>query len=303
MGYYSEKFMHPSVTSSSHQISAQRASARLDAEGAVRHIQAQARYFFEPAEFASLQGREPGSPGVKKALVRLSQQGRIVLATKRPAGWLIVPPEHEHYGAPPVDWWLDDCLQRLDPDYYVALLSAARHWGSAHYALQTTQVMLSRPRPSLTAGRLRVDFFSKTNLKATPVIVERGEVAPLRVSTREATLLDLVRHQSAIGGIEAVARVARDFSGKLQSDALILAMDALNQVPAAQRLGFVLDRLALAKPAACVMRWLRERSGKRLMPQPLGPYYQAAEGEGIEIDRDWGVRYTLRQLATVEAVT
>ncbi|MDI9690135.1 type IV toxin-antitoxin system AbiEi family antitoxin domain-containing protein [Burkholderia cenocepacia] len=290
------------MTTPSRKVSAPTLSAKLDAEGAVRHIQTQARYFFEPAEFASLQGRDPDSPGVKKALVRLSQQGRIVLATKRPAGWLIVPPEHEHYGAPPVDWWLDDCLQRLEPDYYVALLSAARHWGSGHYALQTTQVMLSRPRPTLTAGRLRVDFFSKTNLKATPIVVERGGVASWRVSTREATLLDLVRHQSVIGGIEAVARVARDFSGALQGDALILAMDALNQVPAAQRLGFVLDRLALAKPAARVMRWLRERSGKRLTPQPLEPHYQAADGEGVEMDRDWGIRYSLRQLATLEAV-
>ena len=294
--------MRLSMTTPSRKVSAPTLSAKLDAEGAVRHIQTQARYFFEPAEFASLQGRDPDSPGVKKALVRLSQQGRIVLATKRPAGWLIVPPEHEHYGAPPVDWWLDDCLQRLEPDYYVALLSAARHWGSGHYALQTTQVMLSRPRPTLTAGRLRVDFFSKTNLKATPIVVERGGVASWRVSTREATLLDLVRHQSVIGGIEAVARVARDFSGALQGDALILAMDALNQVPAAQRLGFVLDRLALAKPAARVMRWLREHSGKRLTPQPLEPHYQAADGEGVEMDRDWGIRYSLRQLATLEAV-
>ena len=96
--------------------------------------------------------------------------------------------------------------------------------------------------------------------------------------------------------------MARDFSGALQGDALILAMDALNHVPAAQRLGFVLDRLALAKPAARVMRWLRERSGKRLTPQPLEPHYQAADGEGVEMDRDWGIRYSLRQLATLEAV-
>ena len=104
-------------------------SEALDADGALRQIQAQARYFFEPAEFAALTGKTVQSPGVKKALARLSRQGRIVLATKRPSGWLIVPPEQQRYGAPPIDWWLDDCTKRLD---YVALLSAARHWGSAN---------------------------------------------------------------------------------------------------------------------------------------------------------------------------
>jgi len=70
------------------------------------------------------------------ALQRLSRGGHIVLAQKKPATWLIVPPEQAHYGAPPVDWWLDDLLREQEPHYYLALLSAARFWGSAHYAYQ-----------------------------------------------------------------------------------------------------------------------------------------------------------------------
>lgn len=270
----------------------------FDADGALRHIQAQARYFFEPAEFAALTGRTSESAGLKKALVRLSSQGRIVLATKRPTGWLIIPPEQQHYGAPPVDWWLDDCLKRVEPNYYVALLSAARHWGSAHYALQNTQVMLGHPRLALKAGRLRVDFYAKQRLEATPTVVARGNVAPWRVSTREATLLDLIRHQADVGGIEAVARVAKDFAPSINGDALTLAINALDQVAAAQRLGFLLDRLGMQKHSRRVARWLE---GKRVTQQPLVPQI-VVEAKDEQSNRTWGIRYSPGQLAMLESM-
>lgn len=269
--------------------------SHFDADGALRHIQAQARYFFEPLEFAALTGKNLETAGVKKALVRLSRQGRIVLATKRPTGWLIVPPEHQHYGAPPVDWWLDDCVKRLDANYYLGLLSAARHWGSAHQALQTNQVMLGRSHPGLSMGRLRIDFYRKTNIAATPTVVAHGTVSSWRVSTREATLLDLIRHQAAIGGIETVARVARDFSRSIDADGLTQALDAMGQVPVAQRLGFMLVHLGFDKPARRVVRWLEHR---RMTLQPLA--LQSTEAECDEVDRDWGIRYTPRQLELVE---
>src|SRR5450830_295224 len=108
----------------------------LSGEVALRAIQSQARYLFRPAEFGRLTGTEAGSAALKSALSRYSKRGRIALVSKKPTAWLIVPPEHEHYGAPPVGWWLHDYLKDTEPHYYLALLSAAKHWGSGHYALQ-----------------------------------------------------------------------------------------------------------------------------------------------------------------------
>ncbi|MDF3881133.1 hypothetical protein [Cupriavidus basilensis] len=61
------------------------------------------------------------------------------------------------------------------------------------------------------------------------------------------------------GGIEAVARIARDFAKDLDLDGLTLALDALGQVAAAQRLGFVLDRLGQIRAAKSVAAWLDGR--------------------------------------------
>src|ERR1700722_20609857 len=98
-------------------------------DAALVRLKAAIRYFFEPAEFARQTGRQPGTPAARLALHRLAQRGRIVAATRRPSGYLIVPPEHVSFGAPPVTWWIDDCLRRIGPNSSAGLLSQARPWG------------------------------------------------------------------------------------------------------------------------------------------------------------------------------
>lgn len=278
------------------RIQTSESSPGATADAALRQIQAKARYVFTPEEYAVLTGRAPGGAALKMALQRLARQGRITLATKRPVNWLIVPAEHSHYGAPPVDWWLDSCLKQTEPNYYVALLSAARHWGSSHYAVQSTQVMVGKPRHALTVGRLRVDFFTKRDLADTPTVIVRDTVAPWRVSTREATLLDLVRHQTSVGGLEAIVRVANDLSVELNAASMTQALNALDQVPAAQRIGFVLDRIGAAKAAKAVARWL---SARRPQTQPLEPQ-RSAHRSTPRIDPSWNIAFDADQLAVIE---
>ncbi|CAN5522393.1 hypothetical protein BH09PSE5_BH09PSE5_37190 [soil metagenome] len=267
-------------------------------ETVIRQIQQSSRYFFSAAEFAGLTGKEVGSPSVEKALHRLAKAGVIQRVTRRPSGWLIVPPEQAHYGAPPVSWWLDDCMQGLEPNYYVALLSAARHWGSAHYALQTTQVMVGRPRPALTPGKLIVEFFSKRSLAETPTTVVTTDVAPWRVSTREATLYDLVRHPADIGGLESIVRIAKDLGPELSGDEITKAANAMGVIPAAQRLGFLFDYLKLTHPANRLDEWLSSRRTQRQSLEPGA----IAEQDAFLVNERWNVQYSQMQLNVLEEV-
>lgn len=271
-------------------------AAQLDGLSALRQIQAQARYLFRADEFAKLTGRAMAGSALKSALSRYSELGLIASVAKRPSTWLIVPPEHQHYGAPPVDWWLDDYLRTTEPHYYLALLSAARHWGSAHYALQATQVMVGHPRRPQTIRRLRLDFTFKKDLAQTPVVDVTSSVARIRVSTREATLLDLLRHQAQIGGIEAVARIAKDFGPALDARELVLALTALNQVPAAQRLGFVLEHLKQKKLANQVEMWLQAR---RRIRRSLDTGVEPGTSSTAHSSR-WDIDFTPQQQNSLE---
>jgi len=266
----------------------------LSWDTALRSIQSEARYLFRAEELAQLAGREPHAVALKSALGRYSKLGRIASLSKHPSTWLIVPPEHQRYGAPPVQWWLDDFLAPIEPHYYLALLSAAHHWGSSHYALQSTQIMVSRPRQSHAVGRLELQFFFKKNLAQTPVVHESKSVAGFRVSTREATLLDLLRHQSKIGGLEAVARITRDLATGISDKGLTAALDAMDQVVSAQRLGFLLEALGLEQLAVTVDSWLgtARRSVRALEPAAL-PF---AQGARMTTSTRWGIEHTPAQM-------
>lgn len=128
--------------------------------------------------------------------------------------------------------------------------------------------MISRAHPPLTPGRLKITFVAKSDLKATPTIMVRTGIAPWRVSTRAATVLDLLRHQSWVGGLEPVARVLKDLASAVDDKELRKALDALDQVSTAQRFGFLLDRLELKRLADSVSDWLGNRASDR-SPQPL----------------------------------
>lgn len=260
-------------------------------EAALRFIQAKGRYVFKASEFAILTGRDPGGSATKAALTRLSKTGRVVSLVRHPSTWLIVPPEQEHYGAPPVTWWIDDFLHPTEPNYYVALLSAARHWGSAHYAQQITQVMVARARRPLEVGRLRVVFTHKVALAKTPTVTVTNSVAPYRVSTPEATLLDLIRHHKDVGGLEAVARIAKDLVPAMSGAGLRKALDGLGQATAAQRLGFVLDALG-ARLAGTVHTWLKGRSFRREELEPN----EAPANEPLSYHPKWRIAHSVRQL-------
>lgn len=276
-------------------------SAPLSTEDALRHLQAQARYIFTPGEFAQLTGRVESGVAASSALKRLSGTGRITQALSRPTKWLIVPPEHAHYGAPPVSWWLDECLRDVEPHHYLALLSAARHWGSGHYARQSTQVMVSRPRLESAVGKLRLEYITKRNIQSTPVLTVNSQGGTLRVSTREATLLDLVRHNQEVGGMEAIARVAHDFRDETKPALLLAALQALDQASAAQRLGLVLEILGQTDAAQVLDDWLRARH--RIKPLQIVPLERGALDSGLESrtrSKRWRVSYSPRQREELE---
>jgi hypothetical protein len=188
-------------------------------------------------------------------------------------------------------------MARLEPSYYVCLLSAARHWGSSHYAVQVHQVMVPDTRTDIVVGRQRVIFFTKSDIGRTPVLEVSGEKSRIRVSTREATLLDLVRHQDKVGGIEAIVRIARDFAPELTASGMLSALDAMGQVAVVQRLGFLVSRLGMTEQATLLEKWL---SPRRTVPRALSDAYDREAKP--EYDADWQIRYTNNQLTVLDEI-
>ncbi len=191
---------------------------------------------------------------VRRQLTRLGP--RTVRAPGRPAAALILSPEDAANGAPPVAAWLDAFFRLRDEPYYVGLLSAAALHGSSAQAVQVTQVLVTQPTRALVLGRVGLRFFVKKDVVATPRIELPGLLAPLEVSTPEATALDLIAFQSRLGGIERVTEVIAGLLPQMTTPGLKSALQAEPALAVRQRLGYVLDVLGRERLAATVRRSL-----------------------------------------------
>jgi hypothetical protein len=170
--------------------------------------------------------------------------------------FLIVSPENRARGGPPAEWWLDDYFRWLGQPYYLALLSAASAHGSNPQALQVTQVMTDKPLRPINIGRMRLRFFVKGGMERTPTQQPEGGVAPLLISTPEATTYDLIRYATSIGGIERAAETIRPLLPLLRPGELKHALDTGNESAVAQRMGFILDACGSKSLAKVVRDWL-----------------------------------------------
>ncbi|HPC61937.1 MAG TPA: type IV toxin-antitoxin system AbiEi family antitoxin [Verrucomicrobiota bacterium] len=201
-----------------------------------------------------LQGTGLSAIAAKFQLLRL--RNKVTRVSPRQPFFLIISPEHRSLGAPPAAWWLDDYFKWRGRPYYLALQSAASSFGSNPQALQVTQVMTNRPCRPIKVGRIQVRFFVKRGMERTPRQQPAGAVAPLWMSTPEATVWDLVRYASRIGGIERAAETIRPLLPLLRGGELERVLDAENEPAVAQRLGFVLEACGNKSLAKVVRDWL-----------------------------------------------
>jgi hypothetical protein len=216
----------------------------------------------------------------QRQLERLSP--RTTRLPGRPSAFLIVAPEHRSRGAPPVAAWLDEYLRAQGQRYYVGLLSAAALHGSSAQAVQITQVLLGRPRRPIAVGKIHLDFYVKSKLDTTPLTEIPGLLAPLAVSSPEATALDLIAFSHRLGGIERVRDVIRGLEDAMTGAGMRSAIRAGVPVTLLQRIGWVFETLEFDSLANIVQRSLPQR----FPPALLQAHGRRAAGPARE---PWGI--------------
>jgi predicted transcriptional regulator of viral defense system len=218
-------------------------------------LQEAGRYAFVRAEAVAALGTS--EEALQQAARRLAAGKRLV--SPRRGFYVIVPIEYRTAGAPPPDWFIDDLMRFQGRPYYVALLSAASLHGAAHQQPQEFQVVTDAPFRPTRAGRARIRFFTKRHFAQTPTMQVKTETGSMRVSTPEATALDLVRYAASAGHLANVATVLVDLVEKIDARRLIGAATRDVELSHIQRLGYLLDLIEAHRLADPLAKWLASR--------------------------------------------
>ena len=233
----------------------------------VASVQGSGRLTFSVSDIA-LQTSVAGA-NLQAALLRHAATGAITRISRKADFFVIVPPEYRALGAPPVEWWLGDLMGHSGLSYYLGLLSAAEAHGSAHFAVMETQVVTSRWLRPLEIGRTRLRFFAKSDLLHVPTENRHNQWGTVAVSEPEPTVLDLLRYRPC--GIERTAMILADLARSFRKDRLVQSLNAADDTPSAQRLGYLLERHGASRSADVVKAWLVGHHPRKVDLEVGGP--------------------------------
>jgi predicted transcriptional regulator of viral defense system len=221
----------------------------------ITDLSSSGRYHFTTADAARALG--VSLVATRAALRRLAAKGAI--ASPARGFHVIVPPEYRRLGCLPPEQFVPQLLASRRLAYYVGLLSAAELHGAAHHRPQQFQVMVERPRPSIACGQVRVAFVARRAVARVAVEERNTPRGTVRVSTPEATALDLAGYPGRVGGLDVVATVVSELVERLDG-AKLAAAAGLVPVPWAQRLGYVLELVGGEARTAALAEVVRERA-------------------------------------------
>ena len=187
-------------------------------------------------------------------------QRRKHLLNPRQGFYVIVPPQHASWGAPPPSWYIDAMMRHENQAYYVGLLKAAELHGATHQAVMEFQVITAKRLPKIRAGRSLIAFYYRKDMAAVSVGIEerKTDTGAMKISTVELTALDLLRYPQTAGGIDNIATVLADLGPKIDG-AKLAALSATAERPVVQRLGHLLNRLGNGDRAEPMLAALNAR--------------------------------------------
>lgn len=239
-------------------------------------LAAHGKLHFTTEEAASALGTSISA--VRAALRRLKAKGEIAAPFR--GFYVIVPPEYRRLGSLPAEHFIPQLMQHLSEPYYVALLSAAELHGAAHQRPQTFQVMLKANRHAIECGEVHVQFIARKDMVGTSVIEKKTPRGMLRVSSPEATALELVGYADQSGGLDNVATILAELAYAIDAERLVSEC-ARSPIAWAQRLGYLLDLTEHRELADKLTASVHERA------KNIAPLVRAKSQSGAPRDERW----------------
>ncbi|MDF1489824.1 type IV toxin-antitoxin system AbiEi family antitoxin domain-containing protein [Tessaracoccus caeni] len=160
-------------------------------------------------------------------------------------------------------------MRHRDINYYVGWISAAALHGAAHQAPQVFQVAVDRQVRDRVVGRTRF-VFAQRDVARIPTVHHPTRDGSARISTVEATMLDVADDLMRAAGIDNAATIIIELSEHASFRVEELArLAALFPAAAGRRVGWLLSRFTERADLAPLRAVVRDVASS---PSRLDPY-------------------------------
>jgi len=119
--------------------------------------------------------------------------------------------------------------------------------------------MTDRSVRPMTAGGTRIRFFASKYVNQAATQNMKTPTGSMRVSIPETTVVDLIRFTKGAGHLDHVASIIGQLAPLLTPKRLVAALAVVDDIPNAQRLGYILDLLRQRKLSDSIHRWVERR--------------------------------------------
>ena len=191
------------------------------------------------------------------------------VAQIRKGFYAIIPPEYSRQVMLPPYLFIEDLMKFLNKQYYVALLSAAAIYGSAHQQPMEFFVISKSPAPrSIRNNKLKITFLSKNSWAQEGITRQKTNAGYMNVSVPELTALDFFEYTRVLG-INHITSVLHELVEEMKASTLANIAKQYTNTAAIQRLGYILE-MELSEEKLANNLW-KALSQRNFFPVALSP--------------------------------
>ncbi|PWL28504.1 type IV toxin-antitoxin system AbiEi family antitoxin [uncultured Roseivirga sp.] len=207
----------------------------------IKELQTKEQYSFSLEEVTGISNNS--EVATKKELDRLIEKKEIV--NFRKGFYLIIPPRYSKQGKLPVQLYVNKLFKSLNRNYYLSLYSAAKFHGASHQQSQQEYIMTEKPKlGDIKKNNLKTRFFTSSTWSNKNIHERKSDAGYFKISSPALTAIDLIHHQSKIGGINRMLAVLEELIEVITPDDIEKLLSWYPHKSSIQRLGFILEKLA-----------------------------------------------------------
>jgi len=183
---------------------------------------------------------------IKSELSRLIVKKEIV--NLRKGFYLILTPRYSSAQKLPVQLFCEKLFSYLDRNYYVALYSAAKIHGASHQQVQRDYIITEKPKfKDISKSTFHIRFFTTSNWTDRNIQTKKSDAGIFKISSPALTMVDLIHHQTKLGGMSRILAVIEELSEELNEPDMVELLNWYPNKSTLQRLGFLLEEFGINK--------------------------------------------------------